>query len=141
MSYEYIPSITVGLTRYTHYPIRDMSRHEAETLLRHPTMRRTVIVRRSHSAQQEEPSLYYVMSYIPLRQQDPVHVIVTHESHDENISPTLPHPIDTYHLLLLPHHPAFANTRTEHLAPLYLAPRVPAVEDLKEEEPGAPGAP
>ena len=142
MSYKSIPSITVGRTRYTHYPIRDMSRHDAETLLRRPSMRYTVIVRRSHSAQQEDPTLYYVMSYIPLKQKEPIHVIICYESHDENISPTLPFPIQGYQLLLLPHDPAYANTRTEYIDSLYLAPRVLAVEDSKEKEPGAlqPGA-
>lgn len=139
MTSEYIPSITVGRTRYVNYPIREMSRHEAEALLRHSAMRYTIVVRVSRNARQETPFLYYVMSYIPLHHKEPIHVIVTHESHKENISLTLPYSIETHQLLLLPHHPAYSKTQTERIVSPYLAPRIPAEEDSKEE-PGAPSS-
>lgn len=102
-----------------------MSRQETETLLRHPTMRYTILLRSSQNARQENPLLYYVMSYIPLHQKSIIHVIVTrktHEIHYGNISAIMPHPIEGYKLHLLPHHPAYATTRTEMDPPLYASP-------------------
>lgn len=122
----YIPTLTVGEYRYTHYPLRVIPREETEALLRDPSLRHTILLRVSHHARQENPATYYVLSYIPPDHEDPVHVIITHSVHAEhhsNLAQILPHPIENHRLLLLPHHVGYAQTVREQVNVLPAASR------------------
>ena len=114
--YEFVPRIIVGRMCYTHYPIRPISRQETEGLLHHPSMRRTIILRISQSSREENAQAYYVLSYIPIHEIYPVHVIVTRDDHEDcqgDIRLVVPRPIAEHQLLILPHHAAFQDTRQE----------------------------
>ena len=132
--YEYIPRIIVGRMCYTHYPIRSISRQETETLLQHPFMRRTMILRVSQRAREENGFVYYVLSYIHHDENRPIHLIVTRGIHEEcqgDIRLITPHPIAEHRLLILPHHMAFQDTRQEPFPLL----------EAQEEPPHAPAVP
>ena len=114
--YEFVPRIIVGRMCYTHYPIRSISRQETEGLLHHPSMRRTIILRISQSSREENAQAYYVLSYIPIHEIYPVHVIITRDVHEDcqgDIRLVMPRPIAEHQLLILPHHAAFQDTRLD----------------------------
>lgn len=125
--HEFIPTLIIGRRRYIHYPIRPMSRQEAEEILRQPWMRHRMIIRTSPNAQQDHPDLYYVISYLRQDVGLPIHLIVTRQFYAEHqgrhpIYSFLPH-FHEYQLPLLPNHPAFQETRVEEEDPMEEAPQ------------------
>jgi hypothetical protein len=116
--HEFIPTLVIGRRRYTHYPIRPMSRQEAEEILRQPWMRHMMLVRTSERAQEEHPDLYYVLSYRHEVTGVLLHVIITRRFHNE-YDGVLPFLLShsSYYLPLLPDHPAFQDTRQQEEEP------------------------
>lgn len=131
--HEFIPTLVIGRRRYTHYPIRPMSRQEAEEILRQPWMRHMMLVRTSERAQEEHPDLYYVLSYRHEVTGVLLHVIITRRFHNEHhgtLSFLLHHP---YHLPLLPDHPAFQDTRQQEEEPPHPMEEEPNLVEENEQ--------
>jgi len=105
-------------------------------------MRSTIILRISQSSREENAQAYYVLSYIPIHEIYPVHVIVTRDDHEEcqgDIRLVVPRPIAEHQLLILPHHAAFQDTRQE-LFPRLDAPfvRPSQLAQLAQAHPAQP---
>ena len=121
----WIPRIQYHRTVYHHYPILEMSREEAERILRQPDHRRSILLRTSRNARQINPDMYYVVTYFLPNRVESVNTIITrahHEKEDGILTPLLlpllayldsdspDSPYSPYSLLLQPRHPFYQMT-------------------------------
>ena len=78
---EWIPQIQIGNNIYQDYPIIELSREKADHILANTTG--SLLLRTSESSRQANPSLYYVVSCRTHLRNEPIHLIVTREVHQE----------------------------------------------------------
>jgi hypothetical protein len=144
----WIPRIQYHHTVYKHFPICEMSREEAESILKQPPYHRSMILRTSHNARKINPDLYYVVTYFIPNRVESVNTIVTRACHEKEggiltplLLPLLAYLESEvpYSLLIRPHHSFYQMTQVYYrfpagpAAPPALAPQ-PLETVVKSEE-------
>jgi hypothetical protein len=116
----WIPRIELHGSVYEHYPILELSRAEADRMLKHPDHSCKVLLRSSKNARQMNPETYYVATYFVPHRNESVNVIVTraeHEAHGGKLAPFLLFlpPLlnreEDYSLLIQRNHPFYMDTQ------------------------------
>lgn len=141
----WIPCIQYHRTIYEHYPILEMSREEAERILKQPDHRRSIILRTSPNARKINIDLYYVVTYFLPNRVESVNTIVSRASHEREggILTSLLLPIlaylegeSPYSLLIQPNHPFYQRTQVFYYFPPAPAAAyaAPLETDVKLEE-------
>lgn len=113
---EWIPNVQVGNILYTHYPIQDLTRPEADRILRH--LEKKILLRTSANALKASPEMYYVATYFIPGREDSVNRIITRAEHDANegrLHRLLSYPTDDYSLLIQ-NSPFFMDTTETNLS-------------------------
>lgn len=119
----WIPRIELHGTVYEHYPILEMSRTEADRILKNPEHSRKVLLRTSKNARQMNPQTYYVATYFVPNRNDSMNVIVTRAEYEAQggrlapfllFLPPLLNGEEDYSLLVQSNHPFYMNTQTRN---------------------------
>lgn len=78
-----LPVVHLCEKRYENYPVRVMSRMEAEEKIRESGSINTVILRRSDNSIQANPDVYFVLTRMENFNRPSMNIIVTHQQFEE----------------------------------------------------------